>query len=266
MAEFTTATGHLYYELYEPADAPTVVRDSQGRPVTLTLLHNFMSTGKAAWGTMIDDLCDRYRVLVPNLPGHGRSIGYPIGFHHAIMAEQVANLMNEVDASCGHLAGCSSGGMIAQLLVHHALVAPASLTLISTTYTVDHAKLTGDSEALETQNFRAGDRWLEATAELHDPYHYDGYFEDELLSGFRRLTPRTAIDLPLEALSAWSMPACIIHGAEDEFFPVDVPRRMARALASAELNIVSKQSHALIFRRPQQVGKLLQAFLKRIDA
>ncbi len=265
MAEFSTATGHLYYEVYEQAP-PRSTHHPAESPRTLTLLHNFMSTGDTAWGTMIESLRRTYRVLVPDLSGHGQSIGYPIGFHHTVMAQQVASLMEAEGAANGHLAGCSSGGMIAQLLVHHDLVAPASVTLVSTTYTVDHAKLTSESEPLETENFRAGRRWLEATARLHDPFHYDGYFEDELLTGFRKLTPRTAIDLPLTAYETWPMPVCIIHGAEDEFFPAEVAQQMAAALPDAELNIVPDQSHALIFRRPWQVGTLLEAFLTRVDS
>ncbi len=265
MAEFSTATGYLYYEVYEQAPAGSTQRHAES-PITLTLLHNFMSTGDTAWGSMIEALRRHYRVLVPDLPGHGQSIGYPIGFHHTVMAQQVAALMEAERAANGHLAGCSSGGMIAQLLVHHGMVTPASVTLVSTTYTVDHAKLANDSEPLETENFRAGARWLEATARLHDPFHYDGYFEDELLTGFRKLTPRTAIDLPLNAYKSWPMPVCIIHGAEDEFFPVEVPQQMAAVLPDAELNIIPEQSHTLIFRRPWQVSNLLEAFLVRVDS
>jgi pimeloyl-ACP methyl ester carboxylesterase len=265
MAEFSTATGHLHYEVYEQAPAGLIEHNGANH-ITLTLLHNFMSTGDTAWGTMIEDLRRHYRILVPDLPGHGQSLGYPIGFHHTVMAQQVAALMEAEGANYGHLAGCSSGGMIAQLLVHHDLIAPASVTLVSTTYTVDYAKLTSESEPLETDNFRAGRRWLEATARLHDPFHYDGYFEDELLTGFRKLTPRTAIDLPLTAYETWPMPVCIIHGAEDEFFPAEVAQQMATALPDAELNIVPKQSHALIFRRPWQVANLLEAFLAQVDS
>ncbi len=251
MPEFRTGTGLIFYE---------VIDAGEGTRPTLTLLHNFMSSGRAAWGPMVEDLARDFRVLLPDLPGHGQSIGYPSGFQHTMMAEQIADLMVAEGATAGHIAGCSSGGMITQLLVHQGLIDPQSVTLVSTTYTVDPAKLAGSRAPLRPDHFQAGRRWMDATARLHDPYHYDGYYEEVLLAGFRKLDPQSAIDLPLESFAGWEMPVCLIHGEQDEFFPVTVPERMATTLPHAELNVVPRQSHALIFRRPWQVHELMEAF------
>src|SRR5690349_20849419 len=109
MAEFQTATGVIYYEVLD-ATAPL-----QSNPPTLTLLHNFMSAGHTAWGPLLPALRQQYRVLLPDLPGHGRSQGYPKNFNHIEIAQQVAALMQAEGADRGHLAGCSMGGMVAQL-------------------------------------------------------------------------------------------------------------------------------------------------------
>lgn len=249
---FATATGVIAYEVLEArmaANAPTLI-----------LLHNFMSTGRAAWGALLDVLNVRYRILLPDLPGHGQSIGHPFGFHHRQMTEQLAALLAQESALHAHLAGCSSGGMLAQLLVADGLAHPATLTLISTTYSTNPAT-TGYLPPLEPAHFLAGRRWMEATARLHDPYHYDGYYEDVVLAGFRRLRPETAIDLQLDDLTRFTLPVCLIHGAEDEFFPVIVPQEMAAALPNAELHIVPGQSHSLIFRQPWRVAANMVQFL-----
>lgn len=252
MATFETDTGVLYYELHglEPP-APT-----------LTLLHNFISSGRAAWGSMLDDLGAHYRILLPDLPGHGRSQGYPEGFDHAIMARQIATLMAETGCDGGHVAGASAGGMVAQQLVHLELVQPASLTLVSTTYSTNPAT-TGAERSLDPENFKAGGRWLEATARLHDPHHEPGYFDSVLLPAYRRLTPQQTIDLQLSDLAKWTLPVCIIHGSEDEFFPTTIVEAMAQAIPNAELHIVADQPHALILRRPWQVAEILLDFLQR---
>ena len=49
-AEFETETGSIYYELLEPA------RADRGDVITLTLLHNFMSTAQSAWGPLLEVL------------------------------------------------------------------------------------------------------------------------------------------------------------------------------------------------------------------
>ncbi|OUC08620.1 hypothetical protein RY27_07890, partial [Litorilinea aerophila] len=55
----------------------------------------------------------------------------------------------------------------------------------------------------------------------------------------------------------------LIHGEEDEIFPVSIARRMAEYLPMAELHVVPRQSHALILRQPRTVGRLMMAFLAR---
>lgn len=255
MPEFETATGVIHYELL---DATGVSAPGE----TLTLLHNFMSTGRAAWGPLLESLNERYRILLPDLPGHGRSVGHPLGFNHRIIAEQLAALIGYTDADRGHLAGCSSGGMLAQLLVHLDLMQPGSLTLVSTTHSVA-SRETGSGARLLPEDFQAGDAWMEATARLHDPFHYDGYYQEIVLAGFRRLTGKTAIDLPLSAFNGWSLPVCIIHGERDEFFPPEIPRGMADALPAAELTLIPRQTHALIFRQPWKVAEVMMDFLGR---
>lgn len=251
MARFETETGEIFYQIegLSGESAPT-----------LTLLHNFMSSGKQAWGPLLDALSEHFRILLPDMPGHGRSRGFPADFDHRLMAQQIAGLMVAEEADRGHLAGVSSGGMVAQLLVAHELVDPASLTLVSTTYS-NRATVTGAERRLRPENFRAGSRWLEATARLHDPHHYSGYFDEVLLDAFRRLDAEQTIDLTLQDLERFRLPVCIIHGDDDEFFPTSIVEAMQSAIRGAELHLIPDQSHALIFRRPWAVGEIFLDFL-----
>jgi pimeloyl-ACP methyl ester carboxylesterase len=259
MSEWVTSSGVIFYEVIEAGEA-------QGTEApTLTLLHNFMSSGRTAWGPLLPELSRRHRILLPDLPGHGRSLGHPAHYDHRTIACQLGELMEAEGAAGGHLAGCSSGGMLAQLLVHHRFVAPSTLTLVSTTHSVN-PQTTGNTNALTPEHFQAARNWMEATARLHDPYRYAGYYEQELLPGFRHLTAQTAIDLPLAALAEFSMPLCIIHGTLDEFFPPSIPTGMAQAAPHAELHLVERQTHALLFRQPWQVAKLMLEFLHQHSA
>ncbi len=252
MRTFATDTGMIAYEVL-------AARGYAGAPA-LVLLHNFMSTGRAAWGPLLDELNAQYTLLLPDLPGHGQSIGHPHGFHHRRIAQQLAALCGHEGMVDAHLAGCSSGGMLAQLLVADNLLRPASLTLVSTTYSTNPAT-TGQLPPLEPAHFRAGRRWMEATARLHDPFHYDGYYAEIVLAGFQRLRPETAIDLRLVDLARFTPPVCLIHGAEDEFFPLAIPQAMAATLPDAMLHIIPGQSHDLIFRQPWRVAEIMVQFL-----
>ncbi len=250
MHEFETEDGVIVYQdSVSPAPAANVL-----------LLHNFMSSGRLAWGAISGTLAETYRVIRPDLPGHGRSRGYPAAFDHRAMAGQIADLVQALGLERVHVAGCSGGGILAQWLVHDELVDVASLTLISTTYSTS-PRTTGVAIDLPAAASNLSDGWLAATAHLHDPYQGEGYFRDIMLPAFRQLTPATVIDLPIHALMTWAMPVCIIHGVQDALFPVQVAEQMAEALPNAELHLVPDQGHDLIFRANRKVGEILQTFL-----
>lgn len=251
MSEFETATGTIFYEDLGPREA---------RP--LLLLHNFMSTGRTAWGRIADELAAEYRVILPDLPGHGRSIGFPPNFDHRLMAQQIAAMMEALDLFTPHVAGCSAGGTLAQWMVAEELLDVQTMTLVSTSYSVN-SETVGMPLDTSPEAYHAGENWLELTAKLHDPYQGDGYFERDLLPGYRALTPKTSIDLSLETLATWELPVCIIHGEEDEIFPVAIAEQMHAALPNSELHIIPRQYHSLIFRKSRQVAEIMRSFLAK---
>jgi len=205
MPKFDTENGFIHYEVLNGS--------LRSAAATITLLHNFMSTGPTAWGRIATKLASSYRVLLIDSPGHGRSIGYPDAYDHLEMARQIGQLMHTEGAEKGHLAGCSSGGMIAQHIVHQAFASPASLTLVSTTYSNNPAT-TGNLRKVTPEEFQMGDK-----------------------------------------------PTCVIHGEEDEFFPLYIPQSMADAIPNAQLHIVPAQTHALIFRKSTRVFDIMNEFL-----
>ena len=253
---FVTETGSIFYEVLDA----THPRPKAAPP--LVLLHNFMSSGRAAWGPLLDALREHQRILLPDLPGHGRSLGHPADFNHRQIARQLAAWLEAEQAHHAHLAGCSVGGMLAQLLVAEKFMQPRTVTLISTTHSTNPTTA-GHSGRLDPADFKAAPSWMEATARLHDPYHYPGYYEEVILASFRRLHAEIAIDLPLATLADFWMPVCIIHGTADEFFPPAIAERMAAALSNAELHLVSQQRHALLFRQPWRVARLMVEFLHK---
>lgn len=256
MPEFDGRWGRIYYRDLRPS--ASVHDDAR----TVVLLHNFMSSGRMAWGSVADDLREDYLVILPDLPGHGRSLGHPPGFSHRKMAAEIAALLASQGIERPQLAGCSAGGMVAAWLIEDDLLAPATLTLVSSTYSVNPAT-TGIEADLRPEAFRAGSTWMKSTAQLHDEYQGAGYFQATLLPAFRALTPATSLDLPGERLAEWQMPVCLIHGEEDEIFPVELAEQMHAFLPDSELHRVSAQGHALIFRRSRVVGGTLRDFLAR---
>jgi 3-oxoadipate enol-lactonase len=96
----------IAYWVSGPEKAPVVV-----------LLHG-ATLDHQAWDEQVDDLAGRYRVVVPDLRGHGESpLEGPFRFDDAV--DDIAALLDEVDTgSPVVLGGLSLGGNIAQEIVY----------------------------------------------------------------------------------------------------------------------------------------------------
>jgi len=62
--------------LASPRGASLAYRDSVGFPAAapIMLLHGLGITADLNWSPAYADLCQRFRVVAPDLPGHGRGI------------------------------------------------------------------------------------------------------------------------------------------------------------------------------------------------
>ncbi len=108
-----------------PAGAPTVV-----------LLHGWLASAGLNWLSAFEPLGRHFRVLAPDLPGHGRGNRSLRGrFDLAACADEVAAMLRALDAGPAIIAGYSMGGPIAQLLWQRHREEVAGLVLCATSPT-----------------------------------------------------------------------------------------------------------------------------------
>ncbi len=101
----------------------------EGAPV-LALLHGFGGTGHH-FDPVLDDLTQNSRVVLPDLPGHGRSFDVSGSRHPRAAAEAVLATMDALGHERFHLAGFSMGGAVACLTALQAPKRVLSLTLLA---------------------------------------------------------------------------------------------------------------------------------------
>ena len=97
----------------------TFVREVPGPPgaPTVLLLHGWMASGGLNWFQVFQPLSEHFRVVAPDLRGHGRGIRSRRRFRLADCADDVAALLEEIGADEPVIAvGYSMGGPVAQLL------------------------------------------------------------------------------------------------------------------------------------------------------
>ena len=83
----------------------------QGSGDPILLLHGFPQTGEC-WSAVAERLAKRYRVIVPDLPGFGRS-GAPASYDAESVAGVLGALLDELGASPATVVGHDWGGSLA---------------------------------------------------------------------------------------------------------------------------------------------------------
>ncbi len=97
----------------------------------LVLLHS-LGTNLQIWEPQAEVLARSFRVIRPDLRGHGLSEETPGPYAIAQIVEDVLGLFDALDVRTAHLGGISYGGLVAQAVAHAAPDRIASLMLFDT--------------------------------------------------------------------------------------------------------------------------------------
>ena len=103
----------------------------RGSGPALVLLHGW-GLNLRVWDGLTAALCDRFRIIAVDLPGHGRSVWVPERSSLAEQAAQIAATVGAITAEYS-LLGWSLGGQMALQLAATADQAPDRLVLIAAT-------------------------------------------------------------------------------------------------------------------------------------
>jgi len=103
----------------------------EGAP-TVVLLHGWFASGGLNWFQAFEPLSRHYRVLAPDLRGHGRGIRSHEPFRLTDCADDVAELLRVLDSGPAIAVGYSMGGPVAQLLWRRHSARVSGLVLCAT--------------------------------------------------------------------------------------------------------------------------------------
>lgn len=119
-----------------PGRGTTFVRSATGPPgaPTVLLLHGWIATGGLNWLQAFAPLAARYHLIAPDQRGHGRGLRARRRFRLADCADDMAALLEHLDAGPAIVVGYSMGGPIAQLLWRRHPRAVSGLVLCATSY------------------------------------------------------------------------------------------------------------------------------------
>ncbi len=97
-----------------PSDLIQFTERGSGRP--LLLVHGLMVTGEM-FDPVLERLSARYRPIIPDLRGHGRSRGLPPPYSATVLAADLARWLDYLAIDATAVLRYSHGGAVAQQLV-----------------------------------------------------------------------------------------------------------------------------------------------------
>jgi pimeloyl-ACP methyl ester carboxylesterase len=247
---------------YAAVNGLTMYYEEGGRPggPPLVLLHGFTAAADM-WAGQLADFGARYRLIIPELRGHGRTNnpGGLAAMNHRQFARDVAALCRALAIEQAVFCGESTGAMLQltlgleapELVRAHVLSGGAYFyndKLRAWMGRQDPADIIGDLDDARQRHTALGiDHCFivaEAFCALGAHAHGDDFPEPE----------------ELRAISA---PVLIIHGDQDFFFPVEEPAELFRLLPNAELCILPSTGHVPPVERPAWFNAIVLDFLAR---
>lgn len=232
----------MYYELH-----------GAGEP--LVLLHGFGGSSQV-WQDFIPELSQSYRVVVPDLRGHGRSTNPMNQFTHRQSAKDVFALLDKLGIAHFKAMGISTGGMT---LIHMATQQPgrveAMVLIGATSYFPEQAREIMQKDTVESltqqdyermrQLHKHGDEQIRA---LRQQFHnFKDSYDD--------------MNFTAPYLSTITARTLIVHGDRDQFFPVTIPLEMYRSIPKAFLWIIPNGGHVPIYDSKSFFLKTVSEFL-----
>jgi pimeloyl-ACP methyl ester carboxylesterase len=244
---------NLYYEEFGSPTAPA-----------LLLIHGSTLTGRMDYGhysNMAARFSKRYRVIVPDCPGHGRSgVGEPLNYSFSRMAARLARLLVVLNASPAFVAGHSNGGNVA---LYFAKEQPqhtrAVVLLAANAYIDDHVRQRVPVGMNPDRVFRQDIGWASEMIALHDVHHGRGHWRTLLDATVQETI--TNPDWTRDDLKDVRTPCLVIQGENDR---VNAPGRHARVLhewlPNSALWVPSDAGHSVHWERPDEFEARVNAF------
>jgi 3-oxoadipate enol-lactonase len=260
MTQITSGDADIFYEVL-----------GTGPPAVL--LHPFPANHEL-WKPAAQALVSHYRIILPDLRGHGDS---GVGEGPATMdkhAADIARVLDNEQIGRAPFVGVSIGGYVLFEFWRRYRARVDALVLCNTKAQAD------------TPEARSGR--LQAAADVIER-GTEPFFENMLPKLIGKTTYRTRPDLvegalrmmrkmspqdvavvlqgmaerpdSVETLKTINVPTLVVTGDEDLFTGVDEAELMRRNIQGNEMKVIAKAGHYSPWEQPEEVGKLVRQFL-----
>ena len=245
-----------------------------GPPVVL--LHPF-PVHHEFWLPIAEAIASRYRLILPDLRGHGES---EVGEGPATMEKHAADIvrvMDHSDVGRAPLIGVSIGGYLIFEFWRKYRSRVAALVLSNTKASADNAearagRLQAANDVLEhgTEPFfqSMAERVLSRTTRETRPDLVDG-----ALRMMRKMSPQDVAQVQrgmaerpdsIETLKTINVPTLLVTGDSDAMTGANEAELMCQHIVGSEMRVIPKAGHYAPWEQPEAIARLLRQFLDRV--
>ena len=242
----------------------------RGSGPPLLLVHGLMITGEM-FEPVIEHFATRYRVIVPDLRGHGRSRGLQPPYTAAQLASDLSRLLDHLDIDSTAVLGYSQGGAIAQQL---ALDDPqrCSRLVLACAYAYNMSTFREQVEGHLVPlllNVMGMERF--ATLVVSRGLRQLDQRRADWVVGLISDQDRTLMVSAWRAAMAFdsrrrladiTCPTLVVAAANDDAVPLHHAKMLHDGIRGSQLLIIDDANHALIWMRPEEFVRAVEEFLE----
>lgn len=248
-----------------------------GSEPPIVMLHGFAGE-KDNWNRFSRKLTDDYRLIIPDLSGHGESVrDLSLNYSVEEQAKRLKQFLDALGIERAHLVGNSMGGAIGIRFTSLYPQSVESLTLIASAGAV---KTPSEFEALIRKTGKNPLIDIENAQDFKDMMGYI-FVEPPYLPGFvvdtmsaeklkrkefeRKMFLDFIADMDqMSVLSSIHAPTFIIWGAQDRVLHVDNAELLNEMIAGSKKEILEGVGHCPMIEKPEVTTDLYRKFLQEI--
>jgi len=247
----------------------------RGEGPDVVLLHPYPSD-HSYWTPMAQHLESRFRLVLPDLRGLGRSAVGESALSMVKLSDDLLRLCDELKIGRAAFVGCSVGGYILFEFWRRSRERVKALVLMDTRAGTD----TDEGKAGRLKNaddiMQRGPEWAieQMMPKLLAPVTMNSRLDvvERAKSTMRHggAAGMAAMQRAMasradstDTLTEINVPTLVLGGEDDAPAPVSELERMARRIRGAELKIVRRAGHFAAFEQPDESGRLVREFLDR---
>jgi 3-oxoadipate enol-lactonase len=243
----------------------------EGAP-TVLLVHGLFATADLNWSLAMPVLASQFRVVAPDLRGHGR--GLPTRrFDGNECADDLAAIVLALDLGPVIVVGYSLGGLVAQLFARRYPDMVAGLVLCATATSFEVPTKQGPLRAVDWAARRAPEPLRRAALmAMLAPKSAKTPRGRWMMTQVRRHDTMAMLDAIAEAgrfnssdwLGASTIAAAVIVTAQDQTVPAETQRALSRTVGGSVEEI--EADHFACIKRPREFNSALFAACVRVSA